>query len=187
MTIVNWISFLEERAILEQCMLPKLPTEKTVTKQLFLILRVVISNNISTRISDTNRILLCCLIAREIDIYLQLILKAWNLLANQKYDSLSGILNQCLIKPSENNVLEYPFSWKAFQLGATCLKSLRWLASSEVQAEELATFGFDNSTMPLLYNSSSFHRSNNRNTNNIGQGDIAIDKPPPFQHQYQLH
>ena len=146
-------------------------------------------NNISTRISDTNRIFLCCLIAREMEIYQQLILKAWNLLANQKRDSLSDMLNQCLITPSENNVLEYPFSWKAFQLGATCQKSLRWLASSEAQAEELVTFGFDNSTLPLLYNSSSFHRlnNNNKNTNNIGQGDFAIDKLLPFQHQHQLH
>lgn len=138
-------------------------------------------NNISTRISDTNRIFLCCLIAQEIEIYQQLILKAWNLLANQKYDSLSDMLNQCLIKPSENYVLDYPFSWKAFQQGATCQKSLRWHASS--QAEEQATFGFDNSTLPLLYRLLSFNRSNN-NTINVGQWDVAIDKPPPFQHQW---
>lgn len=87
-----------------------------------------------SNISDTNRIFLCCLIAREIDIYQQLILKAWNLHANQKRDSLTDMFNQCLIKPSENNAsLEHPFSWKAFQQGVTCQKSLRWLASSQAE------------------------------------------------------
>jgi hypothetical protein len=91
-----------------------------------------------SNISDTNNIFLCCLIAREIDIYQQLILKAWNLHANQKRDSLTDMFNQCLIKPSENNAsLEHPFSWKAFQQGVTCQKSLRWLASSQA---ELATW-----------------------------------------------
>jgi hypothetical protein len=103
----------------------------------------------STRISDTNRIFLCCLIAREINIYQQLILKAWNLHANQKRDSLTDMFNRCLIKPSENNASwEHPFSWKAFQQGATCQKSLGLLVLSQA---ELATFGFDNSTLPLLF------------------------------------
>jgi hypothetical protein len=40
--------------------------------------------NSSTLLSDANTIFLCCLIARDIEVYQQLILKAWNLHDNQK-------------------------------------------------------------------------------------------------------
>ena len=105
--------------------------------------------NSSTLLSDANTIFLCCLIAQDIEVYQQLILKAWNLHANQKRDSLTDLLKQCLIKPSENDLLEHPFSWKGFHLGDTCQKSLGWLVSPQV---ELARF--EDSTLPLLYNMS---------------------------------
>jgi hypothetical protein len=112
---------------------------------------VIDTGSSNTLLSDANTIFLCCLIAQDIEVYQQLILKAWNLHANQKRDSLTDLLKQCLIKPSENDVLEHPFSWKGFHLGDTCQKSLGWLVSPQV---ELATFGFEDSTLPLLYNMS---------------------------------
>jgi hypothetical protein len=90
---------------------------------------------LSTDISDTNTIFLCCLIAREIEIYQQLILKAWNLDAIQK----------------RKYILELPFSWKGFQLGATCRKSLGWFVPPHAA---LATFGIEDSKLPLVYNMS---------------------------------
>ena len=98
---------------------------------------------LSTDISDTNTIFLCCLIAREIEIYQQLILKAWNLDAIQKRKSLNNLLDRCLIEPS-GDILELPFSWKGFQLGATCRKSLGWFVPPHAA---LATFGIEDSKL----------------------------------------
>ena len=69
---------------------------------------------LSTDISDTNTIFLCCLIAREIEIYQQLILKAWNLDAIQKRKSLNNLLDRCLIEPSEKTFWSSRFPGKAF-------------------------------------------------------------------------
>ena len=74
----------------------------------------------STVISTVNTVFLCCLVAREIEYYQQMILKAVNLDDTQKRDSLTDLLNRCRVEISEDNVLEHPFSWTAFRQGKEC-------------------------------------------------------------------
>jgi hypothetical protein len=84
----------------------------------------------STGISTSNTVFLCCLISREMEIYQQMILKALNLDDEQKRETLNNLLDRCLIMPEEKDVLQHPFSWRAFRQGEVCSDPLRNLFDS---------------------------------------------------------
>jgi hypothetical protein len=91
------------------------------------------SENFTTHgndISTLNRVFLCCLISREMEVYQQMILKALNLDDKQKRETLDKLLGRCLIKTPEKDLLQHPFSWTAFRQGQTCSGPLRNLFDS---------------------------------------------------------
>jgi len=76
---------------------------------------------LDARISIPNTIYLCCLLHEDIDIYQQLILKSINLNEMQKRESLSNLITRCHINEIEGpDLLDEPFSWKAYSKSATC-------------------------------------------------------------------
>jgi hypothetical protein len=48
-------------------------------------------------------------------------LKALNLDDEQKRETLNNLLGRCLITPEEKDVLQHPFSWRAFRHGEICI------------------------------------------------------------------
>ena len=84
----------------------------------------------STGISTSNTVFLCCLVSREMEIYQQMILKALNLDDEQKRETLNDLLGRCLITPEEKDVLQHPFSWRAFRQGEICSDPLRNFSDS---------------------------------------------------------
>jgi hypothetical protein len=64
------------------------------------------------------------------EIYQQMILKALNLDDEQKRETLNNLLDRCLITPEEKDVLQHPFSWRAFRQGEVCSDPLRNLFDS---------------------------------------------------------
>jgi hypothetical protein len=47
-------------------------------------------------------------------------LKALNLDDEQKRETLNNLLGRCLITPEEKDMLQHPFSWRAFRHGEIC-------------------------------------------------------------------
>jgi hypothetical protein len=84
----------------------------------------------STDISTSNTVFLCCLISREIEVYQQMILKALNLDDEQKRETLNDLLGRCLTTSEEKDVLQHPFSWRAFRQGEICSDPLSNLSDS---------------------------------------------------------
>jgi hypothetical protein len=84
-----------------------------------------------TDISVSNTVFLCCLIAREIEYYQEMILMAVNLDDNQKLLSLSSVMIRCGIDTTDEDVIENPFSWPEFRQSDICSDQLGTLEDAK--------------------------------------------------------
>ena len=77
-----------------------------------------------SKLSEPNTIYLCCLIYKEIHVYQEMILNAFNLNASQKKASLTDLHYRCHtadnIAKDIDISLDAPYSWYDFRSSTTC-------------------------------------------------------------------